>query len=360
MRFAGCLFNKLVKAVNESAVRSHLYRKILEHFPNNDNISLAFAYGSAAFPQKGHSDPSSNMLDFVFVVRNPREWHAENLLLNPAHYSSAMRYLGADKIVKFQDNYGASVFYNTLIKCEDRMIKYGVISLKNLESDLLNWDNLYIAGRLHKPVHIVRHNFEHNPNLMLAMRTNLHSALYTSFLMLPEVFSEKELYLMVAGLSYSGDFRMIFGEDKNKVSNIVEKNFEKFQDLYHPILESITSNDDKYILWDKNEGIFEIDNSPNSRHMILHKLPLRLQIRMVREFDKNALQIRDTEEILRNIARYADIDQAVRDATIYTVKRASRSQSLKSLFGVGLVKSIQYGREKISKMRKGKKSKPDE
>lgn len=35
-------------------------------------------------------------------------------------------------------------------------IKYGVVSLAALQRDLRNWDSLYCAGRLHKPVLPVR------------------------------------------------------------------------------------------------------------------------------------------------------------------------------------------------------------
>ena len=38
-----------------------------------------------------------------------------------------------------------------------------------------------------------------------AIRINLSSAVRTALLMLPETFSEEELYLCITGLSYSGE-----------------------------------------------------------------------------------------------------------------------------------------------------------
>ena len=54
--------------------------------------------------------------------------------------------------------------------------------------------------------------------------------------MLPRSFTLKELYLTIAGLSYTGDFRMVFGENPHKVSNIVNASMHELHGLYAPVL----------------------------------------------------------------------------------------------------------------------------
>lgn len=67
-------------------------------------------------------------------------------------------------------------------------VKYGVVSLKRLHQDLLHWDDLYVAGRLHKPViHILRGNLE----VAQSISTNLDAALRLALLLLPPRFSER-------------------------------------------------------------------------------------------------------------------------------------------------------------------------
>jgi hypothetical protein len=91
------------------------------------------------------------MLDLVFTVDDPVAWHAMNLKKNWSHYSF-LKLLGPRIISSIQNNYGAGVYFNPLIKCDGKLIKNGVISTGTLIEDPMNWNNLYIAGRLQKPV----------------------------------------------------------------------------------------------------------------------------------------------------------------------------------------------------------------
>ena len=95
-------------------------------------------------------------------------------------------------------------------------MKYGVISKGYMLEDLKTWSNLYTAGRLQKPVRILKHNTV----IEAAIKLNLESAVRTSLLMLPEKFDEIDLYLNIAALSYVGDPRMYFGENPKKVGQL--------------------------------------------------------------------------------------------------------------------------------------------
>uniref|UniRef100_A0A0G4FBE0 Phosphatidate cytidylyltransferase, mitochondrial n=1 Tax=Chromera velia CCMP2878 TaxID=1169474 RepID=A0A0G4FBE0_9ALVE len=140
----------------------------------------AIAYGSAAFPQAGRK--AGEMLDLLLVLpRGGRgiggsqwtaasgavHWHEANLDMNPGHYRSFVAKVGGgERVGQVQRWRRPKVWFNPNVEIpmggqaegrktiRGRLCKYGVTTLEDLESDLTSWDDLYLAGRLHKPVEI--------------------------------------------------------------------------------------------------------------------------------------------------------------------------------------------------------------
>lgn len=325
-----------------------IYEGILSHFPKG-NMRLVFAYGSGVFQQTGHVDKSKNMLDFIFAVKNPVEWHQENIQQNSKHYS-ALKHLGPSKLSYVQEKFGARVYFNIfhIVKCEGRQIKYGVISTDALINDLLDWETLYVSGRLHKPVCMIQQNVDRA--LVTALSTNLQSAVHTALLLRSDCFTEEQMFETITGLSYSGDFRMTVGEDKNKVKNIVKPNLDRFRDLYSSILDN-----DPHLHWNKLAGSFEQSLSPTSRLHHLNLLPKMLQYDLVKHRNKDGRH-RDTEEVLRSFAHDSECKDVIQNSINGIVRKSSLTQSIKGIATAGISKSIKYSFSKLKKMWKSKRA----
>lgn len=285
-----------------------------------------------------------NMMDFIVVVRDPQAWHQVNMAQNPKHYSS-LRLGGPHFISRIQENWGAKIYFNTLIPTHEGMIKYGVISHSSLVADLLDWDTLYVAGRLHKPV-LMLHKDE-DEELHNALKLNLYFAVHTALLLLPELFSEEQLYMTLAGLSYAGDFRMYVGEDQNKVKNIVGAQIQEFRTLYAPVLKEL----EEYAILDTLRGMGEQDTSPPARLYHLSMLPKRLQLMLIREWNKDG-RSRDLEDVLRAAAHDTDVEDVIHKGIQDIVKISSLTQSIKGILTAGAIKSIRYSWSKVKKMWK--------
>ena len=92
-----------------------------------------FAYGSGVFQQDNNTDIRGNMTDFIIAVEDSQAWHSKNLALHPSHYSGLARLSGAANVARLQDDYGARLYFNTLVPWGDRgLIKYGVIQRHHL------------------------------------------------------------------------------------------------------------------------------------------------------------------------------------------------------------------------------------
>ena len=289
---------------------------------------------------------SKNMIDFIFAVDNPGEWHRENMAVNLDHYSF-LKYFGPKYIARVQEKYGASVYFNTLVPCAGRLIKYGVISTQSLMNDLLDWDTLYVSGRLHKPVNVLHHN--ELPGLLSALVVNHQSAVHTALLLQGEVFTEEDFYATITGISYTGDFRMTIGEDRNKILNIVRPNIERFRMIYEPILIQ-----DKHVNWNKSQGIIEQSTSFASRFHHLSLLP-RMMLSGVVAYRNKDGRFRDMEEVIHTLAHDPYCSDIVQQSAANIVKKSSISQSSKGVFTAGISKSVKYSWTKLKKMWKSKK-----
>ncbi|KAH3675436.1 hypothetical protein WICMUC_002725 [Wickerhamomyces mucosus] len=197
-------------------------------------IRHAFAYGSGVFSQ-GYSDPNTQ-IDLIFGVTYPAHWHSINMKRNKHHYST-LKYFGSSFISQFQD-IGAGVYFNPFVEIDGKLIKYGVVSIDKLIEDLASWKSFYLAGRLQKPVKILRDD----TMIKFWNQQNLRAAATLAYLNLPEdkPFDEFQFYRNITELSYNGDIRYLLGaENPQKIDNIVSKNFNYFQQYYSPILSEV-------------------------------------------------------------------------------------------------------------------------
>eukprot|EP00879_Flechtneria_rotunda_P033629 GHRR01037264.1.p1 GENE.GHRR01037264.1~~GHRR01037264.1.p1 ORF type:complete len:277 (+),score=115.26 GHRR01037264.1:555-1385(+) len=140
------------------------------------------------------------------------------------------------QISQLAERVGAGVYFNTLVPIEDQVIKYGVVGMKAFQQDLCHWSQLYLAGRLQKPVAVLTPN----PEAEAARQQNLQAALTTALLLSPKTTSLKGLFKRITSLSYLGDVRMGLAEDNRKVERIVAGSYDHFKQLYLPLLKELT------------------------------------------------------------------------------------------------------------------------
>ncbi|KAI1330881.1 mitochondrial matrix Mmp37 [Xylariaceae sp. FL0255] len=372
-------------------------------------IRYAFAYGSGVFPQSSHGgaateaevkavhprapaavqkaqNGSPKMIDFIFGVSYTQHWHSLNLSQHRNHYS-ALGSLGSGAVSYVQDNWGAGVYFNPYVTVEGIQIKYGVVNIDTLCRDLSEWDTLYLAGRLHKPVKILRDD----PRVRLSNQINLLSALRTALLLLPPKFTEQQLYATIAGISYLGDPRMSLPtENPKKVANIVTHNMLNFRRLYAPLIQSLpnaTFNDAacNSADWvDKTDAVLNLeqDMDPIKRGNMVRRLPKAFRSKLYFEYQKKfqipQLEFDKMMEESRNESAESfkrqqggrfeqrivqqppgELTHTVRGVIKKTISWPSTSQSIKSFVTAGFTRGFRYLGEKLDKYRQGSKPKKE-
>ena len=299
---------------------SNLHR-ILSTLPQT---TFAFGYGSGVVRQLGYAANASPQIDLILAVSNPMQWHRQNMSQNPGHYS-LLSMLGAAGVTAIQ-RLGAGVYFNPYVQIAGQIVKYGVVDIETVTKDLTEWNTLYIAGRLQKPVEVLVHDekveIAYEYNLQLILNLGVILLTQTSVARVPQ-FSEVELYEIMASVSYMGDIRILLGgENPNKVRNIVEKQHKFFSKLYQPYLDRLIHEEILIEVSDMKEKQFRLGD------VCLED------------------GIKTLPKAFRQLAKH-NID--LKSAILNTIRYPSIIQTGKGLFTAGILKSAKYALEKRSK-----------
>jgi len=177
-------------------------------------------------------------------------------------------------------------------------------------NDLKNWDTFYMAGRMQKPILIVKAPEE----VETAIEYNRHAGLLSTKLLLGKgEYDEEYFYTILAGLSYIGDTRMGIAENPDKVLNIVKGRFDFYQDVYGSQLKI------------KDNLVVVPEESTDT-------LPDELQAYLK--------------------AYNGNIGDGIREFLTKKNKSQSVAQTIKGLFTTGPIKSIKYVSEKLKRKKR--------
>ncbi|KAJ6712834.1 hypothetical protein OIU79_008935 [Salix purpurea] len=246
-------------------------------------VGFCCVYGSSLHPN--NSDKSS-MVDFIIGVSDPKQWHSE-------------------------------------------MLKYGVVRMHDLVQDVLHWERFYLSGRLQKPVHILVDNLDIGD----VNSVNLRAAVSAALLLLPSKFTEEDLYSKICSLSYMGDLRMLFAEDKNKVKRIVEGTV-----WFIPIDANISQ-----------------DCSLSMTHSLVHSLPPLVRRKM--GMKQGEMQVlKDSGRVLHEvmIGSREEAAKSMQKIIRRTVMASSARQAVSGFLTAGGVNATRYLANKVRKAWKSR------
>ncbi|XP_007040998.2 PREDICTED: phosphatidate cytidylyltransferase, mitochondrial isoform X1 [Theobroma cacao] len=308
-------------------------------------VDFCCVYGSALHST---NHDKSTMVDFILGVSDPLQWHSENLKMNAEHYASWMVFLGGAKLItEVADDIGVGVHFNPFVTWKNKMLKYGVVRMHDLVQDILNWERFYLSGRLQKPVNMLMDNLDiENVNSV-----NLRAAVSAALLLLPPKFTEEDLYAKICSLSYMGDLRMLFAEDRNKVKKIVQGQFDLFQSMYKPFLEEY-----------EGKGFLRFSSSENHHAHIsqdcgltvarshVSSLPPTIRSQMWIKLGTKKV-ISESGQVLHEvvIGSREEAAKCMQKVLRRTVMVSSARQALSGLLTVGGIKAARYVTNKMEK-----------
>lgn len=294
-------------------------REVIKKFALKRPESVGvYGYGSGVFKQS-NTEGSKSLTDVIFIVPDIKKWHQTNMQLNSKDYSIIGRiHLSRKNVSKLKGR--NHITYFSEIKEEGYTFKYGVIEVEDFKRGLSTWDNIFTAGRFHKPVMEIKSR----DDIKDSIKYNRNCALMIACLFSDECTTKREIYQNLCGLSYLGDARMAIAENPHKVENIVDGSFERLEELY-PLNED-------YLLEGKNGLVFICHDRILSR---LNELPDKL-LEFLEDMNTN---FNDLDLVRINIHEYL----------ISRNKVESKAQIMQGVKTNGVVRSIPYAFAKVKK-----------
>ncbi|XP_030456018.1 uncharacterized protein LOC115677102 isoform X4 [Syzygium oleosum] len=313
-------------------------------------VEFSCVYGSTLHP---NNRDKSSMVDYILGVSDPLQWHAENLKRNRDHYASWMVHVGGAKLItEIADEIGVGVHFNPFVTWNDKMLKYGVVRMHDLVEDVLKWDRFYLSGRLQKPVHILLDNLDiENVN-----SSNLRAAVSAALLLLPHEFSEEDLYAKICSLSYMGDLRMLFAEDRNKVKKIVQGQFSLFQSMYKPFLEEYeTKNMISFSSCGGHKANICQDIDLYTTCSLVSLLPQAMRNRMGMKLGEQK-RIAESGRVVRDvkISSREEAAKCMQKVLRRTVMMSSARQAVSGFLTTGGLNAVRYLGKKMAKAWKSR------
>jgi translocator assembly and maintenance protein 41 len=313
---------------------SILSPSLLSRFP--PGIRFACGYGSGVFSQGELPNTSNKQIDIILAVDSPITWHKQNKSQNFHDYAWITQYFMSPQIITTIQHWGGGFWFHPFIPISNNnnniggdnnkiQIKYGIIDVKDLIQDLTQWNMFYAAGRLQKPVAIIKTDDEINQ----ALKTNLQLATYASLALLSNnnnnpIITKQQFFETLVGLSYAGDFRYTIGaESPTKIRDIVLGSKTHLDSLYFK--NSNIVHDGLIIKHSDDDDDKESFTPKLTSKQYLAKLPVPYRN------STDHLQFRQT---LSNI-----------------VQKSSMIQTMKGILTAGPGSSLMYS---LAKLRKGK------
>ncbi|XP_008225922.1 PREDICTED: phosphatidate cytidylyltransferase, mitochondrial-like [Prunus mume] len=310
-------------------------------------VEFCCVYGSSLHSNNPGS-AKSTMVDCILGVSNPQQWHSENLTLNNDHYAAWMVLLGGARLITdVADEIGVGVHFNPFVSWDDKMFKYGVVRMHDLVQDILNWERFYLSGRLQKPVHVLLDNLD----VTNVNSVNLRAAMSAALLLLPSKFTEEELYAKICSLSYMGDLRMLFAEDRNKVKKIVQGQFELFRSMYKPFIEEYETKELlRRSLSGNTQPIISQDGGLSAAQSLVSSLPPMVRSQMAMKLGEKKV-LCDSGRVIQEVVIGSKDEAAKCMQTILQrkVMVSSARQAVSGLLAAGGITAMRYVGAKISK-----------